>query len=300
MLSKPAALFTCVCLSTLVSVAAPETSSNLQGMTQDPKGLATLPVLVLDRQGNPLTDLNKNELELYEGKEEQVIETLSRNPGAPLKLGVLIDRSKSATGSLLRLKLLDDPNPAEGLLRTGDYALVAMFTEITTSVCPLTKDPGVINKAIHTGVTVNPPGADTSLYDAIFGACGMLSSQSDRKAIIILSDMEDNSSHHTREEATALAQRSGIIVYPVRVGSSAGAAGESRREEVCRLIARGTGGVPFAAFEPKALKAAFRSIRADLDGTYIIACQPKSQGSASIKVRCTRKGVKIIAPDRRH
>jgi hypothetical protein len=265
MLSKPAALFTCVCLSTLVSVAAPETSSNLQGMTQDQKGLATLPVLVLDRQGNPLTDLNKNELELYEGKEEQVIETLSRNPGAPLKLGVLIDRSKSATGSLLRLKLLDDPNPAEGLLRTGDYALVAMFTEITTSVCPLTKDPGVINKAI-----------------------------------IILSDMEDNSSHHTREEATALAQRSGIIVYPVRVGSSAGAAGESRREEVCRLIARGTGGVPFAAFEPKALKAAFRSIRADLDGTYIIACQPKSQGSASIKVRCTRKGVKIIAPDRRH
>jgi len=296
MLSRLVAVIICVHLLACASVAGePETSSISQETTQAQNGLATIPVLVLDRHGNPLTDLNQNELELYEGKEEQVIESLTRNPEAPVKIGFLIDRSKSLAGSLAGLKLRDDPNPAEGLLRTGDHAFVVMFTEIATRVCPLISDLGEINEAIHTGVTANPSGGVTSLYDAIFGACGELSTQSGRKAVVILSDMEDDASHHTREEATVLAQRSGIVIYPILLRESG-----PRSERVSRLIAGQTGGVPFAASGPKALKTAFRSIRADLDGTFIIAYRPKSQGRVSIKVRCTRKGVRIVAPDWRY
>lgn len=301
MLSRLAAMIICVHLLAFASVAGePETSSISQGTTQAQNGLATIPVLVLDRHRNPLTDLNQNELELYEGKEEQVIESLSRDREAPATIGFLIDQSNSVRGSFPQLRLRDDPNPAEGLLRTGDHAFVAMFAERSTLVCPLISDLGEINKAIHSVMTAHPPGGATSLYDAIFWACGELSTQSGRKALIILSDMQDSSSQHTREEATALAQRSGTVVYPIRAGTSPGAAWEFRRERVCQLIASGTGGVPFAVYPNEALSAAFRRIRADLDSTYVIAYRPKSQGRVSIKIRCTRKGVRIVAPDWRY
>ncbi len=79
MLSRLVAMITCVHLLACASAAAvPETLSISQETTQAQNGLATIPVLVLDRHGDPLTDLNQNELELYEGKEEQVIESLSR------------------------------------------------------------------------------------------------------------------------------------------------------------------------------------------------------------------------------
>jgi hypothetical protein len=69
---------------------------------------------------------------------------------------------------------------------------------------------------------------------------------------------------------------------------------------VAKSLADETGGVSFAVHKPADLKEALRLVRTDLDNTYIIAYRPKSHAPGSVKVRCTRKGVKIIAPDRRY
>ena len=114
------------------------------------------------------------------------------------------------------------------------------------------------------------------------------------KALIVLSDMRDNGSHHTREEATSQAQRSAIVIYPILLGEV-----QARNGEVAKLFAGQTGGVPFLIEKGKALKEAFGSIRADLDHTYMVAYRPKLKGPNPIKFRCTRKGTRIFAPDRR-
>jgi hypothetical protein len=75
---------------------------------------------------------------------------------------------------------------------------------------------------------------------------------------------------------------------------------QTRGERVARLLADGTGGVSFAVHKPEGLNETLRLIRVDLDNTYIIAYRPNSLGPASVKIRCSRKGVKIIAPDRRY
>ncbi len=95
MFSRRAAIIVCVYLS--LSGAA---LAQAPVTTQRQDGIANLPVLVLDRDGKPLTDLNQNELELYEGKEERPIESISRTPEVPAKIGFLIDISNSAVGSL--------------------------------------------------------------------------------------------------------------------------------------------------------------------------------------------------------
>jgi len=107
--------------------------------------------------------------------------------------------------------------------------------------------------------------------------------------------MQDNTSDHTRDEVLTHAQRSGIVVYPIPLRETS-----SWAERVVQSLADETGGLPFMVYKPEALEQTLRAIRGDLDSTYVLAYRPKSQGPASVKIRCTRKGVKIVAPDRRY
>ncbi len=290
-------IFICGQLLGLTQTASPnaEAWSSSQEVKQNQGAIVTLPVLVLDRQGRPVTDLNQNELKLYEGKQEQSIESMSRSPEAPAKIGFLIDISGSEAGPLRALKLQDATELTGELLRTGDLAFVLTFADRGSLVSPLTSDLGRIDKALHSAFNTQPHGG-TSLYDAIFWACSEeLSTQSGLKALIILSDMEDNASRHTQEQVIAQAQRSGTLIYPILLREA-----RSRGGQVAKSLASKSGGVPFAVYKLEALKETFRSIRADLDDTYVIAYRRKSDRPASVKVRCTRQGVRIIAPSRRY
>jgi len=69
------------------------------------------------------------------------------------------------------------------------------------------------------------PGGGTALYDALYGSCRdkllkQPQSGPTRRAIILLSDGEDNLSHVTREEAIEMAQRANAIVYTISTNVS--------------------------------------------------------------------------------
>jgi VWFA-related protein len=268
---------------------------------QDQNPLVTLPVLVRDRDRRPVTDLTKSELELFEGKEEQSIESLTITPAAPAKIGFLIDISPSNAPSLRALKLPEGTELAGGLLRAGDLAFVVGFARDGSLLSPLTSDLGRIEKALHSAFNTQPRSGGTSLYDAIFWACTEeLSGRSGHQALVIFSDMLDNASNHTREEVLAAAQPSGIVIYPVLLGETGSVGLQTRGERVAKLLADETGGVPFAVHKLEDLKETLRLIRVYLDNTYFITYRPKAHGPGSVKVQCIRKGVKIIAPDRRY
>lgn len=287
MFSRQVAMILCVYLFPFGASLA-----QTPGTTQPQYGIITLHVLVVGHDGMPLTDLSQNELELYEGKEKQTIESISRTPEAPAEIGFLIDNSNSAAGSLRTLKWQDDADPAGDLLRTGDLAFVATFTRTHTLTCPLTSDLGQVKSSFRNALAPPPFQGVTSLYDAIFWASSEeFSAPSSHKTLIVISDMEDNTSEHTRFEAIGPAQQLGISIYPISLQALT-----SRGLTVADSIASKTGGLTFTDYNLNDLKMTFRRIRSGIDNTYLVAYRSKSAGSSHVKIRCTRKGTRILTP----
>jgi len=110
------------------------------------------------------------------------------------------------------------------------------------------------------------PGGGTALYDALYFACRdkLLKAPKStpvRRAIILLSDGEDNLSHVTREEAIEMAQRAEAIVYTISTNVS-GTKGEGDR--ILERIADATGGRAFFPFQIRDVSNAFAEIQDEL------------------------------------
>ena len=273
-------------------------SSRRVAPSQD--AVVTLPVLALDGDGSPVTDLTQNDLKLYEGGKERPIELLARDPALPVRAGFLLDMSRSDSNSV---KLLEGANIAAPLLRTGDSGFVAAFAERGALMCPLSSDLGRIQEAINCGFDPQSLGVGTALYDAIFYACSeKLSLRSGHQALIVFSDMGDNASLHTPEAALAEAQRTRNAIYPIvlrDIFSSRDDHFSSAGERAAHTLASETGGVCFRASTVVAAQGALRLIRIYLDNTYMIKYAPALLRVASIKVRCSRKGIRVVVPSRR-
>src|SRR5205085_3250137 len=128
---------------------------------------------------------------------------------------------------------------------------------------PLTAD----NELLAHGVNMLRPGGGTAMYDAIYGACRDIllkatsKNGSVRRAIILLSDGEDNQSRVTREESIEMAQRAEVVVYTISTNL---APNKDRGDKVMERIAAATGGRSFFPFKIQAVSNAFMDIQAEL------------------------------------
>jgi VWFA-related protein len=274
--------------------------SSARDVAPSQDAVVTLPVLALDGDGSPVTDLTQNDLKLYEGGKERPIELMARDPALPVRAGFLLDMSRSDSNSV---KLLEGANIVASLLRTGDSGFVAAFAETGALMCPLSSDLGRIQEAINRGFDPRSLGGGTALSDAIFYACSeKLSLPTSRQALIVFSDMGENASLHTREAALAEAQRTRNVIYPIVVREGFGSRDDHFSpfsERAAHTLASETGGVYFRASTADAAQAALRLIRSYLDNTYMIKYAPAPLRVASIKVRCSRKGIRVVVPSRR-
>src|SRR5947207_4527517 len=113
------------------------------------------------------------------------------------------------------------------------------------------------------------------MYDALYFASRdkLLKSQqssSVRRAIIIVSDGDDNSSHVTREEAIEMALRANTIVYTISTNFPGGGSGD----KVLQRIADATGGRAFQPFQLSDVANAFAQIQDDLRSQYALSYRP--------------------------
>src|SRR5258708_12001134 len=92
-----------------------------------------------------------------------------------------------------------------------------------------------------------------------------------RRAIILLSDGDDNQSHVTREEAIEMAQRAEAIVYTISTNVS-GTKGAG--DKVLEGIADATGGRAFSPFQIRDVANAFAEIQHELRSQYAVAYHP--------------------------
>jgi VWFA-related protein len=173
-----------------------------------------------------------------------------------------------------------------------DLAFVVGFDATPEVTQDFTDDTAKLDQ----GVRELRPGGGTALYDALYYACRdklLKETQNGptRRAIILLSDGDDNQSHVTREEAIEMAQRAEAIVYSISTNVS-GTKGPG--DKVLERIADATGGRAFFPFQIREVANAFAEIQDELRSQYAVSYKP-----ADFKTDGRFRTIEIVANDRK-
>ena len=247
--------------------------------------------IVTDKHGHRITDLKQNDFRvLDDNKPVEDIRSFHSETNLPLQVGLLIDASNSVRD---RFKF-EQESAIEFLNQTVrpkyDHAFVVGF-DATPEV---TQDFTDNTEALAHGVHELRPGGGTALYDAVYFACrdkllkGPQGNAS-RRALIVLSDGDDNLSHVTREEAIEMAERADAIIYTISTNVS-GSKGPG--DKVLERIADATGGRAFFPFQIRDVANAFAEIQSELRSQYAINYKP-----ANFKTDGHFRKIEIVAND---
>lgn len=301
-------------LGFLTAQAPPKATPGNPG-TQDPQrpirvevGLVNLFASVRDKKKHLVTDLKQEEFRISEDNQQQKIAYFSHETSLPITLGLLIDTSGSEA-AMLGTEQAAASEFLGRVLRKNDLAMVMSFDLDVDLLADFTADHEQLERAISrarinapsTPVTVQGPlpqgSKGTNLYDAIYlAAREKLSSEAGRKAMVILTDAEDNGSKMRLDDALQAAQRSDTVIHILlvsdpRFGSNAGVAKKLTEETGGRLIV--------VQNNPKKLVEAFEELSQELRSQYTLGYYPtnaaRDGGFRKIKVETTRNDLHVLA-----
>ncbi|MGB6973983.1 MAG: VWA domain-containing protein [Terracidiphilus sp.] len=217
-------------------------------------------VLVLDKHGAPVTNLEPAQLTLTEDGDAEAIGGLEPASAGPLQLGLLMDTSRAMQGSLDAMRksattLVDGMLSAGG---SGHEAFLIHFDREVELLQDFSATAGPLDRELdQMGPTAQtqqdrqgpetmgddrqrPEGGRTSrqLYDAIYLAADQLMKpKKGLKALVVVSNGEDRGSKETLNEAIDAAERGHCIVYTVYLK------GEEERQELGRSGSGRRGGM---------------------------------------------------------
>jgi len=228
---------------------------------------------VTDRHGHYVRDLKKDNFKVVDdNKPPAEIRSFRAEANLPLEVGLLVDASNSVRDRFKFEQQAAVEFLNQTIRRKYDEGFVVGF-DVTPEV---TQDFTDNTELLSIGVRALRPGGGTAMYDALYFACRdkLLKAQHVgpvRRAIILLTDGEDNQSHVTREEAIEMAQRAEVIVYTISTNlSGAGHHGD----KVLERIADATGGRAYVPFQITEVANAFAAIQEELRSQYAIAYKP--------------------------
>jgi VWFA-related protein len=274
---------------------------------------------VKDKKGGLIPSLPKDEFEILEDSKPQTIKYFTAESNLPLTLGILIDSSGS------QQRVLDMEKEIGGaflsqILREKDMAFVLGFDVNVDLLQDFTNSPRLLKAAlnsakINTGggsgagipgmgggpvPTSNPRG--TLLYDAVYLAShDELAQQVGRKAMILLTDGEDQGSQLKLKDAVEAAQKSDSIVYVLLCADRGfyGGFGYSGEGEMKKLTQETGGRVIDVGNKPEKLKQAFDQIALELRSQYNIGYTPTNSTQdgtfRKVEIHTKNKDYKIQA-----
>ena len=252
---------------------------------------------VVDKKGNFITNLTKDDFIIYEDGKPQKILNFSARTDIPLSIALLIDTSASVAKKL-KFEQEAAADFFYTVLRSQDQAMLVEFDSGVTLVQDFTNDPNLFEKQLK---TLRAAGG-TSLYDAIYLVSEekfLYNEGEKRKTFIIISDGEDTVSKSTFDEALEMAQRVGATIFAISTnkGGYFGVKGSEEGDVILEQLASATGGRVFYPRHMKDLGVAFKKINLELRSQYSLSYKPTNQkrdGSfRSIKVRVRQKGLKV-------
>ena len=227
---------------------------------------------VTDKHGRYVKDLKRADFHVVDDNKPANISSFHSETNLPLQVGLLVDASNSVRD---RFKF-EQESAIEFLTQTVrpryDKAFVVGF-DATPEV---TQDFTDNTETLSRGVRILKPGGGTAMYDALYFACrDKLLKQPQgtpvRRAVILLSDGEDNLSHVTREESIEMAQRAEVVVYTISTNVTRS---RQRGDKVLQRIADATGGYAFFPFQITDVANAFAEIQDELRSQYALSYTP--------------------------
>ncbi|MGA2354168.1 MAG: VWA domain-containing protein [Terriglobales bacterium] len=254
--------------------------------------------IATDRHGKFVRNLNETDFSILDDhKPVQSILNFRRETDLPIELGLLMDVSGSVQG-----RFGFEKEAAIGFLqhtiRPGyDRAFVVGFNKDSH----LTQDFTDKVPQLAAGIEQLSNGGGTALYDAVYKACQekLLREQFDhpvRKAIIVVSDGEDNQSEHTRAQAIEMAQRAEVLIYAISTDDSGLIL---RGDKVLEDLASATGGRAFFPYKMKDITHSFAAIEDELRSQYAVSYKPSDFDAdgryRSIEITALKKDLQVRA-----
>jgi VWFA-related protein len=229
--------------------------------------------IATDRHGKFVRNLNEKDFAILDDhKPPQSIVNFRRETDLPIELGLLIDTSGSVRG-----RFDFEQEAAVSFLQNTvrpnfDKAFVVGFNGHSQMMQDFTDNAALLSAAVHR----MQDGGGTALYDAIYRACHdhLIKDHEDhpsRRAIVVVSDGEDNQSDFSEAQAIEMAQRAEVIIYAISTDDSGLIL---RGDKVLQRIADATGGRAFFPYKMKDIKNSFAAIEDELRSQYIVSYHP--------------------------
>ena len=254
--------------------------------------------IATDKHGKFVRDLNQGDFAILDDhKPPESIINFRRETDLPLDLGLLVDVSGSVNS---RFDFERDAATSflQHTLRAGfDKAFVVGFNGQSHLAQDFTDNVQLLS----IGVRKLHDGGGTALYDAVYRACKekFLKDRPDhpvRKAIVVVSDGEDNQSEISRAQAIEMAQRAEVIIYAISTDDSGLV---MRGDKVMEQLAEATGGRAFFPFKMKDITHSFAAIEDELRSQYVVSYKPADFDAdgryRSIEISSFKKDLQVRA-----
>ncbi|HTC41366.1 MAG TPA: VWA domain-containing protein [Candidatus Acidoferrales bacterium] len=276
-----------------LSIAVPALPQKAQEPAQAPTikaevNLVNIFATVRDKNKRIVTDLKQDNFKVFEDNHEETISFFSKEMNLPITLGLLLDTSGSEQ---YMLGAIQDAGARflHRVLRKGDEAMIMSFDTDVDLLADFTDDRSILDRAINKA-RINTPGGGyiagnpgpvggqdmvgTALYDAIYLACGeKLNGEAGRKAIVVVTDAEDEGSKVRLEEAIEAAQKTDTVIHVLFVADRHFGGG---RPDVAHKLAEETGGRMIAVNSDKKFEEAFDQISEELRSQYTLGYYPNN------------------------
>ncbi len=248
---------------------------------------------VTDKKGKFITGLKRENFGLLDdGRPPLAVLRFTQQTNLPLRVGIMLDTSSS-----IRQRFQFEQDSAIEfllqILHRDDRAFVEGFDIQTDLAQDFTNNVDLLNQ----GIRKLRPGGGTALFDSLYKTCKdqMLTLQETgavRRALILVSDGDDNYSRVEESDAIKMCQRADTIVYSISTNISPS---KDKGDDVLKAISEATGGQAFYPVKLEDVAIGFRNVEEELRSQYHLVYRP-----ANLKMDGAFRTIYLQATDPRY
>jgi Ca-activated chloride channel family protein len=257
-------------------IEGPDNAAALATSRRDAKirvnvNLVLVPMTVTDPMNRLVTGLDKENFQIFENNQGQVIKSFSTED-APVTIGIVFDLSGSMGSKFNRARkalseFLRTSNPQDEFFVVGFNDRPAVIVDFTSAV-----------DDVEARMVMLKPQNRTALIDAVYlGVDKLKQAKYDRKALLIISDGGDNRSRYTEGELRRVVRESDLQIYSIGIFDQYAPTSEEQLgplllTDLCEM----TGGRMFRVGDVSELTDIASRISAELRNEYVVGYRPEN------------------------